>query len=70
MALVKLTVTPRKRASNRSNAQKSTGPRTPRGKLRSRLNALKGGRYSVLLSRYFRLWSFISINGPLHPPPG
>lgn len=33
----------RKAASNRCNARKSTGPRTARGKSRSRLNAIKHG---------------------------
>ena len=34
---------PRRVAANRRNAQRSTGPRTPRGKKRSSLNALKHG---------------------------
>jgi hypothetical protein len=34
---------PRKAAANRRNASRSTGPRTPRGKARSRLNAMKHG---------------------------
>jgi hypothetical protein len=34
---------PRKRAANRGNAQRSTGPRTPEGKAQSRLNGLKHG---------------------------
>jgi hypothetical protein len=33
----------RKAAANRRNALKSTGPRTPQGKARARLNALKHG---------------------------
>jgi hypothetical protein len=38
-----LYVSPRKLAANRRNASRSTGPRTPRGKRRSSLNALKHG---------------------------
>ena len=37
------TRTPALLAANRRNAQKSTGPRTRRGKAWSRLNPLKGG---------------------------
>jgi len=33
-------------AANRRNAQKCTGPRTPEGKARVSLNALKNGRYA------------------------
>jgi len=33
-------------AANRSNAQRYTGPRTPAGKARSSLNALKHGKYA------------------------
>ena len=36
-------VSDRRRAANRANAKKSTGPRTPGGKARSRLNGLKHG---------------------------
>ena len=36
-------ISEKKRAANRANARKSTGPRTPRGKARSRLNGLKHG---------------------------
>jgi hypothetical protein len=41
-------------AANWSNAQKSTGPRTARGKAQSRLNALRTGERSVLLNRVFQ----------------
>ncbi len=37
------TVSPRKIAANRQNAQRSTGPRTPEGKRRVRWNALQHG---------------------------
>ncbi len=33
--------------ANRANAQKSTGPRTPLGKLRSSRNAVKHGHYDT-----------------------
>jgi hypothetical protein len=38
-----MAVSEAKLAANRRNAQKSTGPRTPEGKDRSRLNALDHG---------------------------
>jgi hypothetical protein len=37
------TISARKLAANRANARRSTGPRTPEGKRRSRANALKHG---------------------------
>lgn len=40
------TLTPALLAANRLNAQKSTGPRTLRGKAWSRLNHLQSGGYS------------------------
>ena len=40
------TKTPALLAACRANARKGTGPRTAEGKCRSRLNALKHGRYS------------------------
>jgi len=40
---------PKKLAANRANAQRSTGPKTPEGKEKSKLNAVKHG----LTSRYF-----------------
>lgn len=39
----KATVSERKASANRANAKRSTGPRTPEGKMRSRLNALRHG---------------------------
>jgi hypothetical protein len=40
----------RKTISNRKNAQKSTGPRTERGRLRSRRNALRHGLAIAIVS--------------------
>ena len=40
------TLTPAFLAANRRNARKSTGPRTPGGKSRSRLNSLRNGTRS------------------------
>jgi beta-xylosidase len=39
--------TPKQTAAHRTNARKSTGPRTPAGKAVSRFNALKHGIYAV-----------------------
>ena len=44
--------TPEFLAAQRSNALKSTGPRTPKGKAGVRLNALKHGERSVRFARY------------------
>ena len=44
-------VSPRMLAANRANAQKSTGPRTLRGKAQLTHNALKHGRYAARLFR-------------------
>jgi len=46
MSLVEHEVSPRQVAANRSNAQHSTGPKTPDGKARVSLNALKTGIYA------------------------
>ena len=40
-------LTPASLAARRTNARKSTGPRTPHGKARVALNALKHGRYAT-----------------------
>ena len=49
MSLLKpLAMTPARLAANRRNAQKSTGPRTPRGKAQSRMNGLRNGGGSRL----------------------
>jgi hypothetical protein len=55
MSLRITSVTPRSLAARRSNALKSTGPRSRRGKARVCLNALKHGRYAVLAMRSARL---------------
>jgi len=54
MALIRHTVTPAQLAAHRRNAQKSTGPRTPAGKLRSSLNSLKYAPLSVKLPARMR----------------
>ena len=41
-----ISVSPRKIAANRQNALKSTGPKTPRGKVYSSRNAIKHGLFS------------------------
>ncbi|HUU14471.1 MAG TPA: hypothetical protein VM182_12300 [Terriglobia bacterium] len=43
MGVTKRSLTPRQGAANRRNARRSTGPRTPEGKRRSRMNALRHG---------------------------
>jgi len=49
MSLLKpITMSPARLAANRRNAQKSTGPRTPRGKAQSRMNSLRNGGSSRL----------------------
>jgi hypothetical protein len=40
------TISPERLAANRANAQKSTGPKTPKGRAASRMNALKHGLLS------------------------
>jgi hypothetical protein len=48
------TMTPARIEANRRNAQKSTGPRTARGKAQMRFNALKNGSHSELYSDFMR----------------
>lgn len=47
-------LTPARLAANRRNAQKSTGPLTPRGKAQSRMNSLRGGWYSPTYRKLLR----------------
>ena len=54
--------TPAFLAANRRNAQKSTGPRTARGKAQSRMNGLKNGVYSP---RFKQL-----LENCINAPPG
>ena len=56
------TLTPARLAANRRNAQKSTGPRTARGKAWSRMNGLRTGSRSPA---YWALWRAL-----LEAPPG
>lgn len=49
--------TPAFMAAQRANAQKSTGPRTPRGKARVALNGLRHGRFA------FRLTENLALTG-------
>ena len=54
MSLLKPRVmTPARRAANLRNAQKSTGPRTARGKAQSRLNGLRHGFCSPIYRRFW-----------------
>jgi len=46
MSLVEHEVSPKQVAANQSNGRKSTGPRTPAGRARVALNALKTGAYA------------------------
>ena len=55
-------ITPARLAANRRNAQKSTGPRTARGKAQSRLNGLRHGFCSPA---YRQFWLAL-----LEAPPG
>ena len=48
MLLRKSPMTPARLEANRRNAQRSTGPRTARGKSQSRLNGLRSGARSRL----------------------
>jgi len=49
------TLTPARLEANRRNAQKSTGPRTARGKAQSRMNSLRTGTRSALHENFFLL---------------
>ena len=53
---------PARIAANRRNAQKSTGPRSPRGKAQSRLNRLRDGARSRLYQDLERRF--------IYTPPG
>jgi hypothetical protein len=65
MSLMKPRVmTPARLAASRQNAQKSTGPRTARGKAQSRLNGLRHGFCSPA---YRRLWLALMDAPPGYP---
>ncbi len=69
MSLIKRRMTEAALAARRANAKKSTGPRTEAGKARSRFNALKHGRNSLLARKYFRFWLESQVEG-IRPGPG
>ena len=52
MLLRKFPMSPARLEANRSNARKSTGPRTARGKSQSRLNGLRSGSRSRLYADF------------------
>ena len=56
MSLRKNPMTPARLQANRRNSQKSTGPRSARGKSQSRLNRLRGGGRSRLYEDSRRPW--------------
>jgi len=56
------TMTPARLQANRRNAQKSTGPRTARGKAQSRMNSLKNAGFSPLFRK--------ALENFLDAPPG
>jgi hypothetical protein len=64
--------TPKQIAANRENAKKSTGPRTPEGKARTRLNAKRDGLTAQVITLpeedlpYFENFKdhFIAANSP------
>ena len=71
------TVSPARVEANRRNAQKSTGPHTARGKLQSRLDALRDGGIGVRImvcgvpKPAKRVWSFSpwrASRGIMRPP--
>jgi hypothetical protein len=53
-------MTSRLLAANRANAQHSTGPQTPQGKARSRLNGLRTGKRSKDFQRLNRVLAWCS----------
>ncbi len=62
----------RQARANRRNAQKSTGPRTPEGKAKSRFNALKYGIHAdqiVLPTENEDEWRSTFFIGPRSPSP-
>ena len=64
MALIRRRVTPRMVEANRRNARRSTGPRSPRAKAHVRVNAVRHGRRSAILTEYFHLWYNVLRGSP------